>query len=77
MKITGIRCVKYVFPIERVLADANAIRGRNVFSGMVVYIDTDDGFTGINPFASPDSEPLINGISSLIIGKDPRGVVGL
>ena len=77
MKITNIRCVKYVFPIDRVLTDANAIEGRNVFAGMVVYIDTDDGLIGINPFASPGNDALINALGSLIIGKDPRGVIGL
>ena len=77
MKITEIRCVKYVFPIDRVFTDANAIEGRNVFTGMVVYVDTDDGVTGINPFASPGNEELINSLGSLIIGKDPRGVTGL
>ena len=77
MKITGVRSVKYVYETDRVLADANARRGRKLFSGMIIYIDTDAGITGINPLSTPDSEPLINVLSSLIIGKDPRGVVGL
>ena len=77
MKITGVRSVNYVYETDRVLSDANARRGRKLFSGMIIYIDTDEGITGINPLSTPDSEPLINVLSSLIIGKDPRGVVGL
>ena len=77
MKITGVRSVNYVYETDRVLSDANARRGRKLFSGMIIYIDTDAGITGINPLSTPDSEPLINVLSSLIVGKDPRGVVGL
>ena len=76
MKVTGIRTKAYQFELKRRLADANFPEGRKLWTGLAVFLDTDEGLTGVSS-GSPAALPSINALSSLIIGEDPRGVRGL
>ncbi len=44
--------------------------------GMAVYVDTDEGLTGV-AVGHPAGQSKIHDISDLIVGHDPRGVRGL
>lgn len=73
MKITRIRQRPYYFTMERPIGDANGPAGSDRGAGSILSIETDEGVTGIalgGSAAVPRFEPLL-------IGQDPRGVVGL
>src|SRR5262249_35271423 len=77
MKVTGVRTVLYEFPMKRSLGDANSPRGRTRSSSLAVFIDSDEGVTGIS-YGSPVARPHIHSlVDDLIVGHDPRGVRGL
>ena len=76
MKITGIRTKAYDFELDRRYGDANFPDGRTASSGMVVYVDTDEGVTGIS-ISDPGAGNAVHALKAWIIGKDPRGVKGL
>ena len=48
MKITGVRTVPYQLTMQRPIADANYPVGSDQMPGLAVYIDTDEGITGIS-----------------------------
>ena len=48
MKVTGIRTRPYQFRMSRRLGDANFPEGRQMSAGMVVFVDSDEGITGIS-----------------------------
>lgn len=74
MKVTGFRLSKpYHFRMNRRLGDANGPIGSDRSGGSFLYIDTDEGVTGI----APGGGPAIRKFEPLIAGEDPRGVVGL
>ena len=73
MKITGFRSVSYFFDMDRPLGDVNGPSGETGSMGGVLFIDTDEGITGVSPMTSPSVPRLFK----LIEGEDPRGVVGL
>jgi L-alanine-DL-glutamate epimerase-like enolase superfamily enzyme len=74
MKITGVRTVPYQLTMQRPIADANDPVGSDQMPGLAVYIDTDDGITGISMGGSRDM--IHNLVEGLLIGQDPRGVLG-
>jgi L-alanine-DL-glutamate epimerase-like enolase superfamily enzyme len=77
MKVTGVRTRLYEIPLTRPLGDANSPVGRNRMAGLAVFLDTDEGLTGV-ALGSPGSRGLIHGmVEGLIVGHDPRGVRGL
>ncbi len=77
MKITGVRTHAYEIELTRPLGDANDPRGCTHMAMMAVYLDTDEGLTGI-ALSGPGMEKLIKGlVDGLIVGHDPRGVRGL
>jgi len=76
MKITGIRTKAYQFELERRLGDANFPEGRKLWTGLAVFIDTDEGLTGVS-VGSPSACQAIASLEPLLIGEDPRGVRGL
>src|SRR5438067_827201 len=77
MKITGVRTRLYEYRTVRKLADANDPSGSDSGSGLAIFLDTDEGVTGVfsgNPGARGNIHALVNG---LLVGQDPRGVRGL
>ena len=76
MKVTGVRTRVYEHALSRRMGDANSPGGRDRGSGMAVFVDTDAGITGVVP-AWPRSRGSIERLARLVIGEDPRGVVGV
>ena len=76
MKITGIRTRPYFFELNRLMGDSNFPKGNVSMSGMVVYVDTDEGVSGIS-ISSPEVSRHIKTLEPWLIGKDPKGVKGL
>ena len=76
MKITEIRTISYAFDLSRPIGDANFPEGRKRWSGMAVFVDTDQGLTGVS-LGSPSAKESIGSLEALLKGEDPRGVRGL
>ena len=77
MKITGIRSILFEHQMARPIGDANNPRGRDQYAALAVFLDTDDGLTGValgNPSLAGDIHAMAE---NLLFGRDPRGVVGL
>ena len=77
MKITGVRMQLYEIPLGRRLGDSNGPQGRDRMSSLALYVDTDEGLSGVSiasPAARASIQSLVNG---LLLGRDPRGVRGL
>ena len=72
MKITGYRVENYVMQMDRAIADANNPVGDDLMPASLLWIETDEGISGIAPGAG-DIEQLFH----LLEGEDPREVVGL
>lgn len=76
MKITGVRTILYEFAMKRSLGDANSPKGRTRASSLAVFIDSDEGVTGIS-YGSPAARSHIHSmVDQLLVGRDPRGVRG-
>ncbi len=66
----------YEYDMMRPLGDANSPKGRSRVSGLAVFIDTDEGITGISE-GSPGARSNIHSTAeTVLIGRDPRGVKG-
>ena len=76
MKITAIRSRLYEHDLKRPIGDSNCPRGRRRNAALAVFIDTDEGLTGVS-VASPGAQQAIRSLAPLLIGEDPRGVRGL
>lgn len=76
MRITEIRTVVFEYELARPLGDVNSPSGRSFNSGLVVYVDTDAGVTGLG-LGSPPGRPHVQSLAGRLIGSDPRGVRGL
>jgi L-alanine-DL-glutamate epimerase-like enolase superfamily enzyme len=77
MKITGVRTKLFEMTLDRPLGDANSPMGRDRMSSLAVFVDTDDGITGIS-LGAPAARGYIHSmVSELLVGRDPRGVRGL
>ena len=77
MKVTGIRSILFEHQMARPIGDANNPRGRDQYAALAVFLETDVGLTGValgNPSAASDLHALAE---NLLVGRDPRGVVGL
>ena len=72
MKITGYRVENYVMQMDRAIADANNPVGDDLMPASLLWIETDEGISGIAP-GGGDIEQLFH----LLRGEDPREVVGL
>ena len=73
MKITGYRLEKYIYKIDRGLADANNPSGEDLSIGSLLFLETDEGVTGIAPAGNEKVQDLFQ----VIEGQDPRSVVWL
>lgn len=73
MKVTGFRQQPYYFTMDRKIGDANGPVGSDRGAGSILFVDTDEGVTGI----ALGGGPAVRKFEPLMIGEDPRGVVGL
>ena len=73
MKITGYRVEQYEMKMDRPIGDANGVVGEDISGGSVLWIETDEGITGV----APGGNPAVGRLFHLIEGEDPRSVVGL
>jgi L-alanine-DL-glutamate epimerase-like enolase superfamily enzyme len=77
MKVTGVRTRLYEFTAARALGDANLPTGSDRANGLAVFLDTDEGITGVTT-AGPGARAAIHGLAdAFLVGQDPRGVRGL
>lgn len=77
MKITGVRTKLYELEMARPLGDANSPTGRKRAANLAVFIDSDEGVTGV-AIGAPGSRSQIHSfVENHLIGRDPRGVKGL
>jgi L-alanine-DL-glutamate epimerase-like enolase superfamily enzyme len=77
MKITGVRTVLYEFETKRLLGDANNPTGRKRSASLAVFVDTDEGLSGVS-LGAPSARGYIHTfVENLLKGRDPRGVRGL
>ena len=77
MKITGVRTKLYRFEMNRPLGDANSPAGWSQTTNLAVFIDTDEGISGVT-LASAAARGYIHAfVENLLLGYDPRGVRGL
>ena len=73
MKITDVRVRRYEYLLSRKIGDVNYPLGIDQCTGSICFIDTDEGITGVSLGGSGSIAKL----AALIVGEDPRGVVGL
>ncbi len=73
MKITGYRVEKYEMKMDRPIGDANGPEGEDIAGGSLLWIETDEGISGL----APGGNDAVARLFHLIEGEDPRGVVGL
>lgn len=74
MKITAVRTIPYQLTMQRPIGDANNPAGSDQMPGSALFIDTDEGVTGIGFGGGAMVQHLAE---HCLIGQDPRGVVGL
>jgi len=72
MKITGFRVENYTMQMDRPIADANYPAGEGLMPSSLLWIETDEGVSGIAP-GGGDVERFFH----ILEGQDPREVVGL
>ena len=77
MKITGIRTVLFEHEMARAIGDANHPPGRRHYAALAVFLDSDGGLTGV-ALGNPSQEAALRAMTNdLLVGRDPRGVIGL
>ena len=74
MKITAYRVELYLMKLDRLVGDANLPGGVEMLPGSILYLDTDEGVTGISLGYGGGA---VEGLFGLIEGADPREVVSL
>lgn len=77
MKITGVRTLLYQFETKRPLGDANNPQGGKKSSHLAVWIDTDEGISGVTISSGSARRQIHTFVEGLLVGADPRGVKGL
>ena len=77
MKITGVRIILYEHELTRLLGDANSPKGRTKNANLAVFIETDEGLTGISMGSPGARGHIVSMVENLLMGHDPRGVRGL
>src|SRR5690348_16830800 len=77
VKITGVRTKPFTMKLDRPLGDANDPVGRQTMASLAVWVDTDEGVSGV-ALGSPAARQHIHSlVTELLVGRDPRGVRGL
>jgi L-alanine-DL-glutamate epimerase-like enolase superfamily enzyme len=75
MLITRIRTQPFQIKMKRFIGDANNPIGRGTMTANALWIDTDEGVSGISMAGAPD--PILQSlVDDILVGKDPRGVLG-
>jgi L-alanine-DL-glutamate epimerase-like enolase superfamily enzyme len=59
--------------MDRAIGDANYPRGMDIIGGVFLWIETDEGVSGL----APSGNARVADLFPLIEGEDPRGVAGL
>lgn len=77
MKITGVRTLLYQFEATRYLGDANSPHGWKKMSHLAVFIDTDEGVSGVTISGGSARRHIHDFVNQMLLGEDPRGVRGL
>jgi L-alanine-DL-glutamate epimerase-like enolase superfamily enzyme len=77
MKITGDRTVLYQFEMKRFIGDANSPKGWKGATHLAVFLDTDEGLTGVALSSGSARRHIHSFVDSFLVGRDPRGVRGL
>ncbi len=77
MKVTGIRTILFQHDMARPIGDANNPRGRAQYAALAVFLDTDIGLTGVALGEAGAAADIHKMAENLLVGRDPRGVVGL
>ena len=72
MKITGVRTRLYEFEMARPIGDANNPAGRKHSAQVAVFVDTDEGLTGVSLGASAAQGHIHTLVNNLLVGRDPR-----
>ena len=63
--------------MTRPIGDANNPTGRDQYAALAVFLDTDLGLTGV-ALGNPGQQSDIHAMAeNLLVGRDPRGAVGL
>ena len=75
MRITGVRTQAYQVKMKRPIGDANNPLGRDVMTSTALWLDTDEGISGIS-MGGAGGGLLQSMVEDLLVGKDPRGVLG-
>ena len=73
MKITSFRVENYEMKMDRPIGDANGPVGEDVAGGGALWIETNEGITGV----APGGNPAVGRLFHLIENEDPRSVIGL
>jgi L-alanine-DL-glutamate epimerase-like enolase superfamily enzyme len=73
MQVIGFRTRTFEYTLSRKLGDANGPLGSDYGRGSILFVDTDAGVTGV----ALGGGPAVHRLEPLIVGEDPRGVVGL
>ncbi len=74
MKITRVRTLPYQLTMQRPIGDANNPVGSDQMPGLAVFLDTDEGLSGIAMGGARDMIHTL--VDRLLVGQDPRGVLG-
>ena len=76
MKITGVRTQAYEITLRRPIGDANNPAGADRMPMLAVWLDCDEGPSGV-AFGAPAVRGQIHAlVQDLLLGRDPRGVRG-
>ena len=77
MKVTGIRTALFEHEMARSNGDANHPPGRGRYAAVAIFLDSDVGLTGV-ALGNPSQAAAIHAMANnLLVGRDPRGVIGL
>lgn len=76
MRIQDVQPKLYHYRSERPLGDANYPEGRQEWTGLAVFIHTDEGITG-HAVGNGSALKDVAGLATVLEGEDPRNVRGL
>ncbi|MCB0185763.1 MAG: hypothetical protein KDE31_15955, partial [Caldilineaceae bacterium] len=71
MKITGVRTQLYQFEMTRHLGDANSPRGWKQGGHLAVWIETDEGISGVTLSSGSARRHIHAFVEQMLVGADP------